>query len=697
MTTSDKTHIDASEHGSTGTVDKIRELVLGSDISGYNQKIQALETLISGEVQQSIAELNSQLESIEASLNQRMNQSTEAIQTELNDLDRIRKHIFDSSQRINDTAEILIDSIHVVAEKKHQLVNALSGTVDECIRDNVTRDPQSFADSLFPVMGPAIRKSITETLRSFVQSTNQMIEHSMSPQSLRWRWEAKRSGVPFTEIVLKHSLLYRVEEIFLIQQGTGLLIEHVSHPDVSEHDSDAVSAMLTVIRDFARDSFSPQQNDNLHSVEFGEKTLWIIDGPKAILACVNRGLVPETNRTELRAVLEQVHSEHGAEIEQFSGDRGENTDIQYLLQSCLTQQSRQASQEKKAINWFKKPFTWIALLGIILFGLWQWKQYDQQNRLDSLLSELKSIAGVVVVGADRQDDHVVVKVLSDPLAQELQGMPGKHGFSPAQLQIKQSLFQSLDPSIAVLRAGQILKPPDTVKLEADTNHLLISGKAKQHWIDSISSMRDSVPGFVDFNLNHLKVDHGFTAQLLRERLNAPESVNLRLQENTLLVTGHAPLHWIEDLSVNVKKISNELTLMTSDQSQQLQSNESLRLKALIQEINGDFIYFVDDVQINSDRSVISEQQNAKIRELIELSDLLNGQVNVMITGYADGVGKDEDNRDLKLRRAEKVRQILIREGLEQSLIQVQASDIKYQSEQVDLSERRVDLEIQVDF
>ena len=51
--------------------------------------------------------------------------------------------------------------------------------------------------------------------------------------------------MPFSEVVLKHTLLYRVDEVFLIQRESGLLIEQASHPDVIMQDRDTVSAILT--------------------------------------------------------------------------------------------------------------------------------------------------------------------------------------------------------------------------------------------------------------------------------------------------------------------------------------------------------------------------------------------------------------------------------------------------------------------
>ena len=85
------------------------------------------------------------------------------------------------------------------------------------------RDPHVLADALFPVMGPAIRKSITETLRGMLESFNEALDNSFSLRGLKWRVEAMRTGKPFAEIVLMHSLLYRVEQVFLIHRETGLV------------------------------------------------------------------------------------------------------------------------------------------------------------------------------------------------------------------------------------------------------------------------------------------------------------------------------------------------------------------------------------------------------------------------------------------------------------------------------------------
>ncbi|MEE9355715.1 MAG: hypothetical protein V3U75_09025 [Methylococcaceae bacterium] len=615
--------------------------------------------------------------------------------TELQSVETLRKHLLDPQQRITDNAEILAESINIAAEKQN-LVAALSSPVNQCIQTIVAEKPQQFADSLFPVMGPAIRKSISETLKSFVQSTNQMIEQSMSLKSLRWRWEAKRSGVPFSEIVLKHSLLYRVEEIFLIQQGSGLLIEHVSHPDVITHDSDAISAMLTVIRDFSRDSFATEANDSLQTVEFGDQTLWIFDGPKALLACVNRGIVPKTNRTDLQSVLEQFHTNYGPEIAQYAGERSQNPEFHELLETCLTQQSKklnngQENQPQKR-HWLLNPLVWILLLAGLLVAYWQWIAYDERRRTDALLTELKDMDGVVVIASEEKADTLLIKGLKDPLVPDLGPVAKKHGFTKEQLQFTMSLYQSLDASLAVQRAANFLDIPNTVTLTVKNQQLIPSGKASRQWLDFADKLRNRIPGFSVVNFDRVEVDNSSWLLQLRKILKTPQSVQLRLDKDTLFVTGTAPAAWIKDLQQNSVLLPSKLNLRTHDQGKKLVAQEWLQAVALQKELDGIAFYFSEGTTFNPKQQNLLHAHLNKVKQLHKLLRLLQADVRYAIKGYADGSGNSLFNQSLKLQRAEKIKQRLLQFGINPALVSVSTGH-EVTDSLIDTALRRVDMQV----
>ena len=83
-----------------------------------------------------------------------------------------------------------------------ELARALTPPVERAITASVRRDPRPLADALFPVIGPAIRKAVSASLASMVESLNRTLEHSLSARAMQWRFEAIRTGKSFGEIVL---------------------------------------------------------------------------------------------------------------------------------------------------------------------------------------------------------------------------------------------------------------------------------------------------------------------------------------------------------------------------------------------------------------------------------------------------------------------------------------------------------------
>ena len=52
-------------------------------------------------------------------------------------------------------------------------------------------------------------------------------------------------------------------------------------------------------------------DDPLRSAELGDKTLWVINGPEAILACVISDTPSRGLHDELMALLESIHARYG--------------------------------------------------------------------------------------------------------------------------------------------------------------------------------------------------------------------------------------------------------------------------------------------------------------------------------------------------------------------------------------------------
>jgi len=256
---------------------------------------------------------------------------------EQKDITNLRERLDNPEIRANELSNVLAEAILIRASRDKKLALALLPTIEEVIRDSVKRDPQFLATAIFPIIGPAIRKAISESIRSMMQSFNEALDYSVSWKGLKWRWKSLKTGRPFSEVVLMHTLIYRVEQVFLIHGATGLVVQHVAANDVVVRDKDMVSGMLTAIQDFVKDSFGITEGQALQSMHIGDLTIWIEQGAYTVLAAVIRGNPPEDLRIVLEEAVEKIEFEQRQALMSFKGDSAPFLVIRPLLESCLLQ------------------------------------------------------------------------------------------------------------------------------------------------------------------------------------------------------------------------------------------------------------------------------------------------------------------------------------------------------------------------
>lgn len=345
-------------------------------------------------------------------------------------------------------ADRLPEAIALSASKDDQLGRALGPTIETALKESIRRDPQEVATAIFPVLGPAIRKAIAETMAALVRSINTTVEQSFSINGIKWRLEAWRTGVPYPEIVIKHALVYRVEQAFLIHAETGLLLAHASAQDLNVADADLISGMLSAIQDFVHDSFRPSEGGTLRTFSVGEHTVQVEAGPRALLALVIRGQAPDTLLLKQQDTLETVHLEYASQLADFSGDSAPFASARPLLESCLeTVLSTERRGEKRRLVWLKWALPLILIVALAA-GFW----IRSTMRWHRALAALRAEPGVVVVDASRGWRRWNISGLRDPIARDPASIIASAGISPPRLSGKFVPFLSLDPAIVAKRS-----------------------------------------------------------------------------------------------------------------------------------------------------------------------------------------------------------------------------------------------------
>ena len=407
---------------------------------------------------------------------------------EQRELMALQAHLLDPAIQVRDVSRVLPDAI-ALRSSDPQLTRALAPSIESALTASVQRDPRPLADALFPVMGPAIRKAIAHTLASMMETLNRTVEHSVSWRAVQWRWTALRTGRPFAEIVLLNTLQYRVEQVFLIHRETGLLLQHVSSDLRSGQDADQISAMLTAITDFVRDSFATEAGDTLDALRVGDLSVSIEEGPRAILACVVRGSVPYSVRSVFQNALESVHLQLGPELEAFKGDSAGFERARPILETCLVTQYRGAARKGSYRRWVV-----VGAVLLLAVGVWAFLAARDRRRWTAYVDRLRAEPGVVVLASERRGGKFFVGGLRDPLARDPATLVASTGLDPRSIDSRWEPYQALHPPFVAARARDLLRPPATVTLAYDNGVLTASGAASERWILESERIAPAIAG-----------------------------------------------------------------------------------------------------------------------------------------------------------------------------------------------------------
>ena len=417
-------------------------------------------------------------------------------------LAEVHERLLDPQRQVEEVSRVLPDAISVRSRQDEDLTSALAPTVSSALEYSVRKNPQPLADAIFPIMGPAIRKAIASALSGMAQSFNQTLAHSMSARGLAWRWEAIKTGRPFSEVVLLHTLLFRVEQVFLIHQETGLLLRHVSAANADVQDADMVSGMLTAIQDFVRDSFSTRAGEKLETLQVGELNVWIEQGPHAILAGVIRGNAPQQLREVFQETLEKIHLQFGPALQKFSGDATPFVGTQPLLEDCL---QSGYDLEKQKVSAGRRLTPVRVVLGLALIGLLIWGFFwlRERRRWDAYVEKLRNEPGIVVTDTGIQDGKRFVGGLRDPLSRDPANLIQDTGLDSQSVVARWQPFQAMSPDFILARAMKLLEPPATVTLKLTDGVLEAEGFAPHQWILDTRRVARLLPGVSQFREDKL--------------------------------------------------------------------------------------------------------------------------------------------------------------------------------------------------
>jgi outer membrane protein OmpA-like peptidoglycan-associated protein len=258
---------------------------------------------------------------IDVIIRERSQQDREALSSALSDLipAAISQEIENSPEHI---ATAIAPEIALAIEKQIHLdrdaiANALAPEMGKAIKAQIHLERDAMVDALYPVIGNTISKYMVEVVREI----NSKVENALSIEGVRRKVRARMQGVSEAELILRESVTFNIEAIFLIHKGSGLIIAEVQKPRDERLESEMIAGMLTAIRSFANDCVSHSgHTSELHEIEYGNLQIILEVAGYCYLAVVVEGDPSKSFIEKMRFTLSTLVERYDRPLQAYDGD-----------------------------------------------------------------------------------------------------------------------------------------------------------------------------------------------------------------------------------------------------------------------------------------------------------------------------------------------------------------------------------------
>jgi outer membrane protein OmpA-like peptidoglycan-associated protein len=574
-------------------------------------------------------------------------------------LDELSDRISDKERRSHDIAGVLPEAVKMSRERGEELTHALRPAMENSIRESIAQRPEIFVEALHPIIGPIVRRSVKETLRRLLQSFNQALEHTFSWQGLKWRFEALRTGRSFAEVVMLRSLVYRVEQVFLIHRETSLTLLHATADPATSKDSDMIAGMLSAIQDFARDSFEVGQESMLEEFRMEEFQVWIVREQYAYLAAVIRGNPPRELRATLEETIESIHVLKGSALAKFQGNAAIFESLRPELEACLRAQYAKAKGERRPTRaWFILIIAMAAATSGIIVAA------HNRSKWKDFLGRLNSQPGIVVTDArQRWLSRSQVTGLRDASAPDPASIAREANLKPERIRFHWKETLALDSASVRRRVEQRFAVPEQTRIVINNGVLEIAGSVPYEWLERVRREATLIPGvtsMVERDAN-IVYDPDLARRRFEQQFGLLDTVTAVVANGVLTLAGEASHRWLTRARTAATTLPG-ITSLDDHAVIDLDQRAFDQSKSIIESA---FIYFLTDKDdIATEGFAALSRLPDELRRCEKAAKQIGMDVTLEIHGYADAVGTETRNADLRQRRANKVRDFLVSCGFE---------------------------------
>ena len=224
------------------------------------------------------------IETIRKILLQQDRQALQEVEDTLNHPDKL-------AEKVNPIIANQLDAFQKEFPKTYRLA------VEQIIERKLQASQEDLLNVLYPIMGKMIRKYLAQQLQALKESVENQIR-----QSFLGRLKAYLFGVKESDMIISQAIQSRVQEAYVIQQHSGLLLGSASASSSQTLDKDMLAGMLTAIKAFVQDAFV-QSDVDLELINYGDYQILIQDCYSYYIALAVKGQLTNKEKEKYMELL----------------------------------------------------------------------------------------------------------------------------------------------------------------------------------------------------------------------------------------------------------------------------------------------------------------------------------------------------------------------------------------------------------
>ncbi|WP_421762965.1 hypothetical protein [Ekhidna sp.] len=188
----------------------------------------------------------------------------------------------------------------IMGKMMQVMPDKLGPTITQTLKVQIKESRDDVVQALFPIIGQMIKKYVAQEIEVLSEKIDKQVESLLSFENLILRIKASFLGKSYAELLIQKASEAEIQEIFIIEENSGILL--ASYSRNKSFDQDMIAGMLTAIKSFANDSFS-KGNQSLENITYQSLSINIQSFEKFYVATAVSGVMTKEFQSKLNDII----------------------------------------------------------------------------------------------------------------------------------------------------------------------------------------------------------------------------------------------------------------------------------------------------------------------------------------------------------------------------------------------------------